>query len=76
MIVSNIVRSLVVGAVVAPVLSLGLSLPASAATADTCEGTLWECFVKKAEEDAAKLGAAPTTAPVVGETLSSQSSDY
>jgi uncharacterized low-complexity protein len=75
MIVSKIVRSLVVAAVVAPALSLGVSLPASAVTETAaCDGTPWECFVAKLEAEKAKMGTA--SAPAVGETLSSQSSDY
>lgn len=77
MIVSKVSRHLVRGAavalVLAPVLGAGIAFPAAAEEAAKCEGTLLECIALEAEAGAAKLSAAPTSAPVVGETLASTS---
>lgn len=66
----HLVRAAAVTLVLAPLLGAGLALPAAAEEATKCEGTLLECVAIEAE---AKLTAAPTKAPVVGETLASPS---
>ncbi|HQZ11305.1 MAG TPA: hypothetical protein PK286_00330 [Devosia sp.] len=66
----HLVRAAAVALVLVPVSGAGLVLPANAAEKDKCEGSLFACLVKEAEEGSAKLTAAPTKAPVAGESLS------
>ncbi len=66
----HLARSAAAALILAPLPGAGLALPAAAEDAAKCEGTLLECIAIEAE---AKLTAAPTKAPIVGETLASPS---